>query len=173
MNIDKIRNAEDYVLANKHLMELLTYSQRVEQKIFEKILHKNIKDKKSCIYCMPNTLFGGRGFGKSYLVLKLASEYNLPVVVNIESRAEQLRQDSKRYGFSEVDVVTMRTIQFLRGHKEFTPSKVVLVDEPLRLEDAAILCEYGYIPIGFAINTNTLKSCSFIQHYEMRSHNQL
>lgn len=97
MNIDKIRNAEDYVLANKHLMELLTYSQRVEQKIFEKILHKNIKDKKSCIYCMPNTLFGGRGFGKSYLVLKLASEYNLPVVVNIESRAEQLRQDSKRY----------------------------------------------------------------------------
>ena len=95
MNIDKIRNAEDYVRANKHLMELLTYSQRVEQKIFEKILHKYIKDKKSCIYCMPDTLFGGRGFGKSYLVLKLASEYNLPVVVNIESRAEQLRQESR------------------------------------------------------------------------------
>lgn len=69
MNIDKIRNAEDYVRANKHLMELLTYSQRVEQKIFEKILHKYIKDKKSCIYCMPDTLFGGRGFGKSYLAL--------------------------------------------------------------------------------------------------------
>lgn len=82
-------------------------------------------------------------------------------------------QTHPAYGFSEVDVVTMKTIQFLRGRKEFTLSKVVLVDEPLRLEDAATLCEYGHIPIGFAINTNTLKSCSFIQHYEMRSYNQL
>ena len=173
MNIDKIRDAEDYVQSNKHLMTLLTCSQRVEQKIFEEILSKNIKNKKSCIYCMPDTIFGGRGFGKSYLILKLASEYNLPIIVNIESRAEQLRQDSRRFGFGEVNVIKMRTVNSLRGRRELMPAKVVLVDEPLSLDAVAELCEYGLIPIGFAMNTNTLKSGSFIQHYEMRSHNQL
>lgn len=159
--------AQDYVFNHTWLLHALAYPMRAEQKIFEMIFRKHIENKTSCVFTMPDTIFGGRAFGKSTLILKLANTYHLPVYVYYVSRRELLQEECARMGYT-VDVYDA-TAMYLSVCKPSDDKKVILVDEPATLGQIQTqFFDTNFIPIGFAHEDKTLHAKQPFGCYEIR-----